>query len=117
MPKYRIVQDSYIDNVLYTFNPDPEKDRLNIHEIAAHHVPGPHWEPMDDEAKAICKKNGIAFTGFVPDCMDKLTGMLADSMKKADEAGSPGAIGAAVVDALVKNGVIKGKSTPAPAEV
>lgn len=123
MPKYRLVQDSYIDNVLYTFNPDPEKDRLNIHDIASHHVPGPHWEPLDDEAKAICKKHGVTFTGFVPDCLDQLTKQLSESMERERLAGNPDAIAAALVRALIEGGVIPKPAakaaarTSAPAEV
>jgi len=83
-------------------------------------VPGPHWEPQDDEAKAHCAKHGVKFTGHVPDCMDKLTQLAADSMKRQDDAGDPAKIGAAVVGALVDAGVINGKPAgrrPATADI
>lgn len=114
MPKYRLNQNSYIDNVLYVFIDDPEKDHKNIHEIDARHVPGPHWQPMDDEAKKICQMHGIVYTGETPDCVEDMTKQLAHDMAKqaalaaTAAANSPSAIAQAIVGALIEAGVVTG---------
>jgi len=122
--KFKLHQQTYIEN---------EADGMGaaLREIGyelellptTSKVPGPHWEPIDDEAKALCKKHGIVFTGHVPDCMDSLTKQLAEAMERERQAGNPDAIAAAMVKALMEAGVIpKPVAKPAaramaPAEV
>lgn len=106
--KFKMAQDSYVDNTFYkegvTMDLPPDTK----------HVPGPHWEPLDDEAKTLCKKHGIAFTGFVPDSIDKMCAELNETMAREKIAGSPAAIGDAVVASLVKAGVVKSSKAASP---
>lgn len=112
--KFKLSQQSYIDcetdnlgaalrDAGFIFDLKPDTKQL----------PGPHWEPMDDEAKALCAKHSIKFTGEVPDSMDKISQIAQANMKRDTDAGSPGKIGAAVVDALIDAGVVKGTKRPA----
>lgn len=120
--KFKLKQSSYLDNETdglgaalrdagYEFDLKPDTKQ----------VPGPHWEPVDDEAKALAAKYGVKFTGEVPDSMDKLSKLAQDNMKAAADAGNPGMIGAAVVNALVEAGVVQGKPAgarkPVPADI
>lgn len=112
MAKYKMAQESYIDDVPYLAGAIfDDKD--------GRHVPAPHWEPMDDDAKAICAKHSIKFTGEIPDSIEDMTRKLATDManKRAADAvaGQPAAIGVAVVDALVEAGVVERKVKKAPA--
>ncbi len=115
MPRYKLHQTSYVDNQLIVVDdghPPAE------HAISASHVPGPHWEPMDDEARALMEKHGVTFTGFVPDSVDFLTEQLAKALKaKADaEKLDPNAIGKGVVAALLEAGIVKAAAPAKPAE-
>jgi hypothetical protein len=70
-----------------------------------HHIPGPHWEPLDDEAKAHCKKVGHEFTGEMPDVLDGLEEHLANAqarMRPDDVA----MIAAGVITALQTAGLL-----------
>lgn len=78
MPRYRIHQTSWIDDK--TVEPGQEVD------VSERHVPGPHWEPLDEKAKAIAEKHKVAFTGEVPDPTDKLSLVLEDALQKAGVA-------------------------------
>jgi len=117
--KFKLAQASYLDCETDGLGA-ALRDAGYIFDLKAEtkQVPGPHWEPQDDEAKAHCAKHSVKFTGHVPDCMDKLTKIAQDGMKRADEAGDPVKIGAAVVSALADAGVIKRQAaTRAPADI
>ncbi len=112
--KFKLKQQSYLDNETDGYGAAMREVGYAFDLPAAtKQVPGPHWEPMDDEAKALCVKHGIKFTGEVPDSMDSLTKTLQASMQQAADAGSPEKIGAAVVDALIAAGVVKGNKPAA----
>lgn len=101
--KFKIAQPSYIDNKLYA--EDTTLDMKSDEHRNHNHVPGPHWEPLDDEAKALCKQHGVEYTGFVPDSMDVLVESLEQAkQKKAIEDNN--AIGRGVANALIEAGVV-----------
>lgn len=76
-----------------------------------HHVPGPHWEPVDDEARALCAKHKHDFTGELPDVMPVLEDQLAEAQKAVLHPDSAGTIADAVVGALAKAGMLKEPAT------
>ena len=45
-------------------------------------VPGPHWEPLDDAAKALCEKHGVQFIGEMPDVLSGLEEEFADAQAR-----------------------------------
>jgi len=47
-------------------------------------VPGPHWEPVDAEAKDLCKYRSVAYTGIVPDVVEDLAKQMEAAQKKAE---------------------------------
>ena len=113
--KFKIHQPSYIQGLKDGMLSESIYLEGNTLELPADtkHVPGPHWEPLDDEARALAKQHSIKFTGQVPDCIDQFQKQLAEAMEREKKAGDPDKIGAAVVEALVKAGVIKApKQTP-----
>lgn len=83
--KYRICQVSHIDDAMYGPGLEGRTEYVDVPNSMRPnpHVPGPHWEPLDDEAKAMCLKHGIAFTGSVPDPIDTLSLKLADAMQSS----------------------------------
>lgn len=91
MPLYRIHQVSNIDDRTVAAG-----EEINVD---ARHIPGPHWEPLDDEARAICTANGHEFTGEVPDILPALT----DELGKAGNAA--GGMTAEQMTAAIANGV------------
>jgi hypothetical protein len=112
--KFKFAQATYIENVFY-----PVPDGVEFSEVVdvpARHVPGPHWFPVDDAAKARCAEYGVTYTGMVPDGVEALTLQLAEAQaaaKKREELnGNPAAIAAALVAALIEGGII-----PAPKKV
>jgi hypothetical protein len=110
--KYRFSQPTYVNNILY----DGGKDSPAV-EVGGEHIPGPHWEPMDDEAKAHCAKLSVKFTGEVPDVMPALIDKLEKAQKDAAAAGNPDAIAKAMVGALIEAGVIATKKAPAKGDL
>lgn len=116
-PKYRLHQTCYIDNTLYAagsvdgqINAEGEEKPVYYTDTEIRHVPGPHWEPMNEAAKAICKQHSIKFTGFVPDSVDKFARELEATLKERAEReannGNPDKMAAAMVSALIEAGVI-----------
>lgn len=53
-----------------------------------HHIPGPHWKPLDEEAKALCEKHKVVYTGEVPDPTGDLSLQLDAALERARAAGS-----------------------------
>jgi hypothetical protein len=76
--KFRFAQPTYVDNVFYEGGEDSKPV-----EVEARHIPGPHWQPMDDEAKAHCKKHGVTYTGQVPDMVEAMTADLQSKQAAA----------------------------------
>lgn len=116
-PKYRLHQTSYIDNTLYVAGSvegpqtsDGEEKPVYYTDVESRHIPGPHWQPMNDAAKAICQKHEIKFTGFVPDSVDKFARELEQTLKDRAEReannGNPDKMASAMVAALIEAGVI-----------
>lgn len=93
MPRYRFAQDSHIDDVMYAAGEEGEID--------ARHVPGPHWMPLDDAAKALCAEHGIEYTGEVPDPLNGLQISLAEAIAKASQVASPEALTKIVTEAVL----------------
>lgn len=60
MALFKIAEDSYIDGL---FRP---RGSIIVVEPSAHNIPGPHWEPLDDEARAMCEAAGVNYAGAVP---------------------------------------------------
>ena len=54
-PKYKFSLESHVDGVLIP--------KGTTATVSTRHIPGPHWEPLNDAAKAIAKKAGIKFDG------------------------------------------------------
>lgn len=92
MPRYRIHQTSYIDDRVIDAGQEIEAD--------ARHVPGPHWEPLDDAAKALAKKHSIRFTGNVPDPTEKLSLQLNRALESNGIAIDHDKLGAAIAQGL-----------------
>lgn len=101
MARWKLHQDSFIDNgrngggqlfaagsevALGPLRPARGEPGEPGYREAEHHRPGPHWEPLDDEAKAIARKAGHMFTGEVPDVVEDLTRQLEEAQKKAAAA-------------------------------
>jgi len=125
-PKYRLHQTSYIDGTVFKAGTvegpqDSEGNEKPVYFVDAEskHIPGPHWEPMNDAAKAVAKANGIEFTGFVPDSVDKFARELEETLreraKREAEHGNPDKMAAAMVSALMEAGVIPKSSAKRPA--
>jgi len=92
MPSYRIHQLSHIDDKLI--------EPGTVVEVDARHIPGPHWEPMDEAAKALAKKHQIKFTGQVPDPTDKLSLQLSDALQAQGVTIDHDKLGAAIAAGL-----------------
>lgn len=91
MPRYKIHQQSFIDERLV----EPGQEV----ETHARHKPGPHWEPMDDQAKEIVAKHGVKFSPEVPDIINDMTmtsAPMANPMSLDHEA-----LGAAIAKGIV----------------
>lgn len=112
MAQWKIHQVSYINDRLYAEGEIAELGRRGIDRVTKkpiHHLPGPHWEPVDDEAKEIAKGCGHVFTGEVPDMVLSMTADLEKTMKSG--SGGPG--GTIVIDhealgATIANGIAQG---------
>ncbi len=112
-PKYRLNQTSYIGDIMYLAGLEGPVDRetgelkpVYFIDKDSKYKPGPHWEPVNDAAKAIAAKHGIEYTGEVPDSMDKLLPQL-ELAKANKEKSDQDAVGAGVVKALIEHGIIK----------
>ena len=111
-PKYRLNHTSYIDDRMYLAGPDGPFDKETgeprpVYYVDVHskHVPGPHWEPVNDAAKARMKECGITYTGLVPDSMDDLVEQLELAKARAKERDQSG-MAAGIVSALIEAGVV-----------
>lgn len=124
MAQYRIHQESYINDRHILANAEVEvapyarkrvqkkdeagrdvvdKTGKKVFELVdLHHKPGPHWEPLDDEARAICERHKHEFTGFVPDAVEDLSKQLEEAQAKAAaSAAAGGGLDAATIAAIV----------------
>lgn len=79
MALFRFHQQSYVDDTLV------EKGQSK--NVGKHHKPGPHWEPLDDDAKAMVARTGVEFTGEVPDVLSALLPLYEDATTKANAQG------------------------------
>lgn len=98
--QYKAGQVSYIDGrtvaVGEVFDPQPFRDPKT--KKMTHHVPGPHWDPVDEEAKAHCTKLGVAYTGEVPDMVERVGDVMGGDRLDAKS------LGEAIAGALAKMG-------------
>lgn len=104
MPKYKIHQESIIGDT--TVPADMEitiaANGKNKDGSPRHHVPGPHWEPLDDEARAICAATpGWVFTGEVPDAVEPLAIELENRMAKQNVGFDEGKLADAIAKGVV----------------
>lgn len=87
--QYKAGQVSYVDGRTVTagevFDPQPFRDPKT--KKMTHHTPGPHWEPVDEEAKAHCAKLGIAYTGEVPDMVERVGDVMGGDRLDAKSLG------------------------------
>lgn len=93
--KFRIDQQSYIDDKLIEAGSELEVTPLYIDKKTkkpVFHVPGPHWLPLDDDAKDYCEAMKHEYTGEVPDVLQGLEAVLNDLNGKLDETKLAGAI-------------------------
>jgi hypothetical protein len=82
------------------------------------HRPGPHWEPLDDEAKAIAADTKTTFTGEVPDVVNALADELESSKAAMDAANRATPVTAEMIAAIVAEALKQHKpadQVPAPA--
>jgi hypothetical protein len=107
MARYKFHQESYVGNVLIAAEQEYEVPPLGRKKSGEplHHIPGPHWEPLDDEAKAICKMHDIKFTGEVPDAIGPLTDQLAETMAAQNKATASGGIDVEALGAAIAKGI------------
>jgi hypothetical protein len=112
-PKYRINVTSYIDDRVVLAGVDGPVDKETGEERPVYyidkeskHKPGPHWEPVNAAAKAMCEKHGIVYTGLVPDCMDQLVEQLEAARVRAKDREQEN-LGRSIVNALIEAGAIK----------
>jgi hypothetical protein len=56
-PKYQFNETSFIDGRTL------EKGATAI--VHERHIPGPHWKPLNDDAKKLCAKHGIVYDSSV----------------------------------------------------
>lgn len=89
MAKYKFHQRSFWNDRLY--------EKGEEIEIKASIKPGPHMEPLDDEARQAAKEGGVAFTGEIPDVLGKLLPMYE---KAAAQHGSDKLTPTALADAM-----------------
>lgn len=84
MATYKAAQMSYVDGKViepgqqFTVGNylDPKTKKMRPH------TPGPHWEAVDDEARAICKELKHEYTGEVPDIVNQLSDKLDGMMRE-----------------------------------
>lgn len=105
-PRYKLAQDSYIEDRLYSAG-------MEYIDLQGKHCPGPHWEPVNDAAKAKAAEAKVVYTGEVPDTVNELVKRLSEAQAREAEKGDPAATGAAVVQALIAAGVITVKDAKA----
>lgn len=128
--KFRIDQDSYIDDKPVRAGQEIElaKRKIKVLDgkgnprfVMGYPTPGPHWFPLDDDAKALMAESRIEHTGEVPDVIEQLKvdlqarldidyEKLAEAMAKANAAQAAAnaeAIGSALAKALAP--LIQGK--------
>lgn len=117
--RFRLDQDSFIGDVLHTAGAEveipplkpgrPERGKPGQPnyrpEIApVWHKPGPHWFPLDDEARELMRDHEVQHTGEVPDALPALGERLAEALAKAsvtiDHEKLGAAVGAAVAESL-----------------
>jgi hypothetical protein len=67
MAKYLLLQDAFIDNHF-------RKEGAAV-VVADTMIPGPHMRPVDNVAKAMCKKHGV-INDVVPDYVDHMTSLI-----------------------------------------
>lgn len=79
MGRFLIAQQSYIDDRLY--------EKGQIGNFDRRHKPGPHWQPLDDEAREMMEASGETFTGEVPDVLNALLPLYEDASKTAASQG------------------------------
>lgn len=104
---WKITQESYIGERLVLPGETVDLARRGVDRKTKkpiHHIPGPHWEPMDDEAKEFSEKCGHTFTGETPDMIIAMTSDLEKRM---------GASGTVTIDhealgATIANGIAQG---------
>lgn len=109
MARYRLHQRSYIGDRLY--EPDSEIT------VSPSVKPGPHWEPIDDEAKNAMANHAIEFTGEVPDVLARLEPMLADALAKRSGTDAVNAETIATAFEKVLARLLGGKSEPTEADI
>lgn len=55
MPRYQVLEDSYVNDMLYRVEHDKDGKLVPLYvEFAG--LPGPHLKPMDKDAEAMFKK-------------------------------------------------------------
>jgi hypothetical protein len=82
------------------------------------HRPGPHWEPLDDEAKAISADTKTTFTGEVPDVVNALADELEASKATMDAANRATVVTPEIIAQIVAAALAAHKpaeQVPAPA--
>lgn len=111
-PKYRLNHTSYIGDIMYLAGDDGPVDKETGERKPVYYIdkdnrytPGPHWEPVNEAAKAKALACGIVYTGQVPDSMDKLVGELEAAKQRRTEQDNM-AIGRGVVAALTEMGFV-----------
>lgn len=80
--KWKIAQRSYIHGLVVEPNEtvtleayiDPKTKKLQ------HHLPGPHWEPADEEAERFAEKMKHVYTGEMPDAVNDMVSRLEQTM-------------------------------------
>ena len=80
MAKYRLNQVSYMSDRLHQVGEEivvPKGTKA-----------GPHWEPLDDEAKADMSAAKVSYTGEVPDVLSQLEPAYMEALK-ASGASAP----------------------------
>lgn len=114
-PKYRLNHTSYIDDRMYLAGAEGPFDKetgeprpVYYVDTNSKHTPGPHWEPVNEAAKARMKECGVEYTGFVPDSMDKLVDQLEEAKKHA-QAETNRQIGRGVAEAMIEAGAVTAK--------
>lgn len=98
---FKASQVSYVDGKLVevgqNFEPvpyrDPKSGKLRPH------TPGPHWEPVDDEAKKLMADTKTEFTGEIPDIVNSLSERL-DRMMGERQGIDHDALAAAIAKGL-----------------
>jgi hypothetical protein len=94
MAKYRFHQKSYVGDRIV--------EKGEEADVGSNVKPGPHMEPLDDEARAAAEAGGVKFTGEVPDVLNALLPMLQKAQQNADDAAklTPAALSEAFASAL-----------------